>query len=256
MPRIILVDDERPALMSLEKFIVSAKPNFNICGSFTNGKDALEYLLCNPVDIVLTDITMPQMNGIMLTKEINQKLPNCIVIIVSGYHEFEYARAAIKYNVSDYLLKPIDFRELSVCLDRAAEKLIASITPHSNDSLQNADESNPLPSQIQKAIDYIHKNYHEQIGREDLASICHMSPSYFSEQFRNHLGTGFLEYLTKVRIDRAIELLQTDLRIEVISNLVGYRHRNRFISNFRGITGYTPTEYRKKVLFKEDDGND
>ena len=255
MPRIILVDDEQWALMSLKKFITAVHPDFTICGTFSNGVTALEYLLHNPVDIVITDIVMPQMNGIMLSKEIRQRIPDCLVILISGCHEFEYARSAIKYNVVDYLLKPIDFRELSICLTHAAQKLNSTGAEFSSNGQESPTDST-TPAQIQKSIDYIRKNYHEQISREELAAFCHMSPSYFSEQFRRHVGVGFIEYLTKVRIDRAIELLQKDLRIEVIANMVGYRHRNRFISNFRVVTGYTPTEYRKNILYKENIEND
>ena len=66
------------------------------------------------------------------------------------------------------------------------------------------------------------------------------------------MGVSFMEYLTKIRITVAIELLKTNLRINDIAERVGYRNRNSFIINFREITGYTPSEYRKKVLSMEE----
>ena len=122
MTKMILVDDEKIILNSLSKYITGQLPDFKICGLFYNGLEALEFLQKNPslwVDIVLTDICMPKMDGLELARELCNRMPGCVVIILSGFSEFEYAQNAIKYNVFNYMLKPLDYRELKKVLIEA-----------------------------------------------------------------------------------------------------------------------------------------
>lgn len=137
MIKIILVDDEKIILNSLSRYIRSQLPDFEICGCFFDGTEALAYLLEHPVDIVLTDIRMPQMDGIELAGEIHSLLPHCVVIILSSYGEFEYAQNAIKYNVFSYMLKPLDYRELKTILEKARE---LAVTRRSTSASSNLSE--------------------------------------------------------------------------------------------------------------------
>ena len=153
----------------------------------------------------------------------------------------------------------MDYRELKSCLEELRKNRL-----HTNPAPAQTAASNPAAdsrvprnetahsSQIQKSIQYIHQNYAKDLSRDSLAAALFISPSYFSIQFKKEMGVSFMEYLTKIRITVAIELLKTNLRINDIAERVGYRNRNRFIINFREITGYTPSEYRKKVLSMEE----
>lgn len=123
MYRIIIVDDEEITRKALGAFLSEYFSNLELCGSFIDGEDALSYLSSHRVDIVLTDIRMPNMDGLELTKNIVQLYPDSIIFIISGYSEFEYARTALKYGVSNYLLKPIDFDDLSLSLTNAILQL-------------------------------------------------------------------------------------------------------------------------------------
>lgn len=116
MTRLIIVDDENMILNSLSRYVREQLPDFEVCGCFYDGQEALDYLLEHPVDIVLSDICMPRMNGLELAREISNRMPHCVMIILSGFSEFEYAQNAIKYNVFNYMLKPVDYRELKKVL--------------------------------------------------------------------------------------------------------------------------------------------
>lgn len=81
---------------------------------FTSSRQALTYLLSHPVNVVMTDIKMPEMDGIEFVRQL-QKYPNIRIILFSSFQNYEYFRSAIKYRVSDYLLKPIKYEELMNC---------------------------------------------------------------------------------------------------------------------------------------------
>ncbi|MBR4058640.1 MAG: response regulator [Lachnospiraceae bacterium] len=125
MYSIIIVDDEDFIRLGINDYIQNTHSDFVVKGTFSNGVDALKYLEDNPVNIVITDIRMPQMDGLTLISHIAEKHPATISIIISSYSEFEYARRALQYGVTSYLIKPLDFLELSTNLQKATEKLNA-----------------------------------------------------------------------------------------------------------------------------------
>lgn len=81
-----------------------------------NGKEAIEYLESNPVDVIFTDINMPLVDGMDVLRFASQKYPDCVKVIISGYSEFQYAQQAIHFGVKEYLLKPIEYRDLEQIL--------------------------------------------------------------------------------------------------------------------------------------------
>lgn len=123
MYSLIIVDDEDITRMAVSGYIQKTQPAFKVKGVFSNGTDALNYIRTHPVNLVITDIRMPGMDGLELSRHISENHPGIITIIISGYSEFEYAREAIRYGVSTYLLKPLDFSELAENLNQAKEKL-------------------------------------------------------------------------------------------------------------------------------------
>lgn len=104
---------------------------------------------------------------------------------------------------------------------------------------------------IQRAKTYIQNHYAENLSREDVANAVYLDSAYFSRLFKQKMGMSFINYLTTVRMEKASEFLKTQMNVSDIAAAVGYLHRNRFITNFRQYSGYTPTEYRKKILIKD-----
>ena len=115
---IVIVDDENSSYNMLQNFIKTHIPYFSVTECFSSAADALSYLTCHRTDVVITDIKMPEMDGIELTRCLREKNVNSKVIFLSGYDDFKYAKKAIEYGVSDYLLKPVNFSELSQTLER------------------------------------------------------------------------------------------------------------------------------------------
>ncbi len=113
MIRVLIVDDEPFIRQGLKIIINWDEYGFEIADEAANGIEAVELLEKNQYDLVITDIKMPQMNGIELIKHIRKNISQDLkIMVLSGYYEFEYAKQAIRYNVVEYILKPIQKEEL------------------------------------------------------------------------------------------------------------------------------------------------
>ena len=123
MYKAMLVDDENLITEGLKNIIDWEKLNITVIETAENGKEALNKFRQNPVDIVITDINMPLINGIDLLTEIKSIDENVKFIILSGYEDFSYAKAAISIGVEAYILKPIDEEELTKNLKEIVAKL-------------------------------------------------------------------------------------------------------------------------------------
>lgn len=116
MYKVLLVDDEVLIREAISEIINWNKLGYELVGICQNGKEAKEFISNNSVDMVLTDICMPVVDGIELCEFIYHNFPEISIIIFSGFDEFEYAQKAIKYNVEEYILKPVTAAELSEVL--------------------------------------------------------------------------------------------------------------------------------------------
>jgi len=107
---------------------------------------------------------------------------------------------------------------------------------------------------IQKVKEYLGSNYSRDISLEDAADLVFLSPTYFSRIFKQQTGENFIDYVVRLRIEKAKELLaDTQYKTYEISSLVGYKSSRYFSKIFKGFTGFTPSEYRNS-LYKGDEG--
>ena len=123
MIRVLIVEDEPASAEYLTSLIRRELPDMEVSGLAENGEEALALMRKSRADIVVTDISMPVMDGLKLAEAVRAAWPMIPVVIVSGYERFEYAKTALRFGVSDYLLKPVKPAELRACLTRLALKL-------------------------------------------------------------------------------------------------------------------------------------
>jgi len=109
---VFVVEDSKPILRNIIRQLKEIDNRIRIVGTAYNGKEALDKLHSLHADILITDIKMPKMDGLELIKRVKEKNQLVKFLIISGYDEFEYARQAMKLQVNDYILKPVDFQEL------------------------------------------------------------------------------------------------------------------------------------------------
>lgn len=120
---IILVDDESAVREGIRNRTPWERYNFTVVGEAGNGIEALEIIEELHPDVVITDIKMPYLDGMELIKEIRESHPPITIIIISGYDEFTYAQQAIRYDVSEYVLKPVTSEDICNLLERTAKRL-------------------------------------------------------------------------------------------------------------------------------------
>ena len=122
MYRVLLVDDEYMITEGLKVLIPFEKWKMQVVATANDAETALAYIKDNPVDLVITDVNMPGMNGLQMIEQMKNSLPNAAFIILSGYQEFEYVKTALNLQVADYLVKPVDKVELAAILEKLEKK--------------------------------------------------------------------------------------------------------------------------------------
>lgn len=166
---IILVDDEEEVRKSIIKKIEWQAAGFHVVGDAENGEDAMEKIEMLEPDVVLTDIRMPYMDGLQLAEKVRQRYPSMRVVIFSGYDDFEYAQRAIKLNVSEYILKPVNVEELTSILKRIKENLDLEIEEKRNLSRLREKYRKSLPIIREQFFnELIHKNLKKDLAEQKL----------------------------------------------------------------------------------------
>ncbi|MEK8126438.1 response regulator [Paenibacillus filicis] len=250
MIRVLLVEDEDVIREGISSLIRQASPYFNVVKEAAHSREALDYLNRNVVDMVVTDIRMREMNGLQLLEKIREQFEDMPLLIISGYSDFSYAQKALQYGVSDYLLKPIDRKQLVCALD----KIHALLQRRSGKSLEPAEtteepEERPVGAErrrlIRKVKEYIEAHPEGDLRLQTLADYVHLNSAYLSQLFKQETGINLSDQITTVRIDRAKYLLaHTELKIYDIARLSGYQSPKHFMLVFKQQVGLTPGTYR------------
>lgn len=123
MYKIIIADDERTVREGLSNHIDWEQLGFELVGEFGDGEEVIEYLDSMPVDVVLTDITMPHYSGIEIARYVKESELPCKIVFISGHKDFEMALQAIKYNVEGYITKPTKVEEIKEQFQNLRKKL-------------------------------------------------------------------------------------------------------------------------------------
>lgn len=377
MLKVILADDEPYIVQGLSLIIDWNQAGFEIIGTANNGQEALELIKSEDPDLIITDIRMPIMTGIELLEKVrSENISDANFVILSGYNDFEYAKAAMRLGSIDYLLKPIDREELQAVLERVREtaKKRDNVAPRKNvdttesfvkdfllslensendtddissstevrkdllDNLLHAVETNQkekiselalelhdyfshleqhlvrlginyvlfgllhmavgidedinqkeiLTNIISSAFDNdinsetdslklsdvlfefsdylvqlrgnqsqsslslveedIRARYMENLTLKELGKKYYLNSAYLGQMFKKQYGESFKDYLNRVRMTKAEELLlNSDLKVRDIAEQVGYSDVDYFINRFILFAGCTPAKFRKQT---------
>lgn len=248
--RLIIVDDEPAIRSGLVDLFPWSSLGYDVIGQFDDGKQALDFLLANPVDVVLTDIRMPIMDGIALAKAILEERPKIIVVFLSSYTEFEYARQGILLGVKDYIVKPVKYQVLTDTFSKLYDYFLNS----NSDTAVTEDEETPTLYQgyYPKIVSLVKQYIEEHLASaslETVAATVGFSPNYISRVFHKYAQISFSEYLLAERMKKAAALLlNVNIKLYEISEIVGYDNAKSFSRAFSQYYGTSPSEYRKQRM--------
>ena len=245
MYRLILVEDDYQIRNGLGRFFPWQQIGFELVQSFENGRQALDYLRGNHADVVLTDIRMPVMDGLTLAEALKREHHPALVVVISAYRDFEYARRAVNLGIRHYMVKSTKYDELIDVFKKIRQELDESV----------AREQAPPPAPEDEAGDRIIAKITRHIlgsmadaSLQTAAAHVSLNPVYLSRYFKEKTGIHFIDYLITVKMKRAAELLQNkDNKIAKISEMVGYSNEKNFSRAFKKYFGVSPNEYRKLV---------
>ena len=156
MYSLIIVDDEIKIREGLVNLFPWEQNGYQVTGQFANGLQALEYIKSHNVDVVLTDIRMPVMSGIDLSRHLASDYPDLPFVFLTGYQDFSYMHTAILNHASDYLLKPIKYEDLYTCFERIRQILDER---HHVDTQVHGGTSSYYGKIISEVCSYLQENY-------------------------------------------------------------------------------------------------
>ncbi len=273
MYKVIIVDDEPIIVEGLQKGIEWEKWNCEIVGTGSSGMEGLELVKKLEPDILISDISMANMDGLAMVAAIKSEHPNVEVCLLTGFRNFEYAQQAIKLGVTRFLLKPSKIDELEEAIDAMIKNLQSKGKTGESDldniwDCQNSDEKylyntfikerlnqheddskirfNDANSYIiKKAIIYMYNNYVQKLSLLDVADHCYISSWHLSKLLNQYTGKGFFEIVNRICIDKAKELLKgSTAKIQEISDMVGFQDVTHFSRIFKNYEGISPKDYR------------
>lgn len=256
MYKVIIIDDEPIIVEGISRMIAWDKFQCRIVATANDGIEGTEMIRKFSPDIIITDIAMPDLDGLSMIAGIKSEFPDLEISILTGYRKFEYAQKAINLGVTRFLLKPSNLEEIEEAIRIMIGKLRENgIDPETEERVHPEEErldneaSNFI---VNNAIKYIEQNYPHKITLSEVAEKTYVSQWHLSKLLNRHLGQNFSEILNNIRIKEAQKLLRDpSLRIGDIAEKVGFIDMAHFSRVFKKNIGISANEYRNTIAQKD-----
>lgn len=243
MYKALIVDDDRAARYILRRFDWE-KSGFCIAGEARDGKEALQFLDKSSVELIITDIRMPGMDGLSFLREVRQRKIRSCIILLSTYSDFEYAQQGIRLGVFDYMTKPPKEDELKGILMRVTETLESE--QYLQEEIATKYEIHP-DGIAAKICRFVMENVEKDLTLERFAAEFSLSRDYAGKYFKQKMDENFNEYLTKMKMEHGKYLLRSGkYKNYEVSARLGYASPDYFRKLFKIYTGMTPGEYKNQ----------
>ncbi|NMB24485.1 MAG: response regulator [Firmicutes bacterium] len=225
-----------------------------VLGEADNGLEGLRLIEELRPDIVITDMRMPGLEGAELLKAIGEQFPSVRVIVMSGYDDFAYMKQAIRSQVVDYLLKPLDEEELNASLSQCIKGIAEEQTSSGSGSVPSAkphevagegarEDDDVLDLQAVRA--YVDGHFEQPISLSIIAEQFLVSKEHLSRTFKADIGENMSDYIIRKRMEKAQDLLlQGQHEIKHVAEMVGYDDVSYFYRVFKRYFGITPGQMR------------
>lgn len=241
--RVLLVDDEIMIREGFKRLFDWQAHDCEVVGEAGDGMEALAKIDTLRPDIVIMDINIPIMNSLKVIQLSRIKHPGIAFVIVSGYDDFSYCREALRLQITDYILKPVNYEEFGTCIDNLKISLFQQRVSTAAEPEKQEERT------ITGITRYLQEHLAEEISLSVLAEQFHLNPQYISQLFKSEIGVNFLTYLTNIRMEKAKKLLlSTSLSIAEVAEQSGYGDYRVFTKVFKKSEGITPSQYRRDFL--------
>ncbi len=264
MYKILIVEDEDTIRKGLLFMVDWLKVNCVVAGEAVDGEEGLEKIKEIQPDIVITDVKMPFKDGLQMLEESIAEY-GYEAIIISGFSEFEYAKKAITLNVTEYLLKPIDFGHLYQTIEKLTDKIEANRKMRKYMESREMASSEPVlapqlltttkSKYVSNMLEYIKAHYNQKISLNSLSKEYGLSTTYLNAKFKQETNYTFNDFLNRYRVLQAVELLRHDkMKVYEIAKEVGFQDYKYFILVFKKYIGCSPSKFLNAQGLSETTG--
>lgn len=180
--RVLLVDDEIMIREGFKKLFDWEAHECVVVGEAADGMEAITKIDEEQPDIVIMDINIPIINGLKVIQLSRVKYPSMAFVIVSGYDDFSYCREALRLQITDYILKPVNYEEFGSCIDRLKISLY-----------NNEVKEKPVVKKervITGITKYMQEHLSEDVSLHILSEEFHLNSQYISQLFKNEIGVS------------------------------------------------------------------
>ena len=251
--RILIVEDNHELLMVMKQ-IMQAK--YNVLTA-SNGREAMSLIYTQPLDLIVSDVMMPGMNGYELTRQIkqNKTYSHLPIILLTAKTQEEDKEEALSAGADDFVVKPFKIGTLQLHIDNliANRQRITREKPLTIENSYEQPTDKPLTYDqefLQRAIRCIHEHLDDaDYSREDFASDMGASTSTLYNKLRALTGKNVTVFVRDIRLEAACKMAQenADLRVSDIAYRVGYKDPKYFATTFKKVMGEQPKEYFAKL---------
>ncbi len=254
---LLIVDDEIITVKGILKGVNWEALSFDQVFSCTSAKEAKVFFQENAIDILLSDIEMPQESGLKLLEWVRENGYDTECVFLTCHDKFDFAQRALKLDGLDYLLKPVPYEDLqqilSLAIDKVEkQKLSSRYQEYGKNQLNQyggqieQDERNSKVI-VQELKTYIDSHLQDDLTADFLAKIAFISTPYLFHIFKKEEGMTLVEYITNTRMFCAAELLKKpDVSVTRVAANVGYSNYSYFTKVFKKVHGVTPTQYHSR----------
>lgn len=251
--KLLIVDDERNIVEGIRRILDWKKYRITYIYTATSYDEAVSVACEKKPDIVILDVCIDNVLGHKVIERLGELGLSSKYVMVSGHSDFHYVRRAMLLDVRDYILKPIDVKELEAVVTRIltrdfGEQIAVDDNKRVYGNGLRGDiifDFDKLSGIVIRVIVYTEENFMRDIKLSSIAQTFKMNGTYLGQLFFKETGIRFSHFLLAYRMEKAKELIQTtDNKIAVICSMVGYENLNYFYKHFKEFYGVSPTEFR------------
>lgn len=244
MYKIVIIDDEPIIVEGLSRAMPWSEWECIVAGTAYDGVEGQKLIRNIKPNLIITDISMPGMNGLAMIAGLKGEFPDMEISILTGFRDFEYAQRAIQLGVTRLILKPSNIKEI----EEAVSTMVSNLKKKNiHIKLEDSEPNSANSFIVKNALKYIQENYTKKITLAEVAEKTYVSQWYLSKLLNKHTGKSFSDILNKIRINVAKDLLKNpSMRIGNIAEEVGFVDMAHFSRVFKKFEGCSANEYRNR----------